>query len=78
MSAASLFPGYVKREIPVERDSNLKKKSSPVAVGACEETTFPSSHVEGLCFEVYFHCFLFVLISELIWHLKLNILFSFI
>ena len=49
MSAASLFPGYVKREIPVERDSDLQKKSSPVAVGACEETSFPSSAVEGLC-----------------------------
>ena len=51
MSAASLFSGYVKREIPVERDSNLKKKSSPVAVGACEETAFPSSPAEGLCYD---------------------------
>ena len=51
MSAASLFPGYVKPDIPVEREPDVMKKSSSVAVDACEGTAFPSSVVEGLCYD---------------------------
>ena len=51
MSDASLFPGYVKPDIPVEREPDVMKKSSSAAVDACEGTAFPSSVAEGLSYD---------------------------